>query len=394
LAVPVVLPFGYLIALKKKEDKDYFQRFGFIMFPKQANKSVWFHCASVGEVRSLKHLSSVFRRRFPDTEIIISTTTATGKNVAEKEIKPFAAFLLPVENFIAIAHIITYMNVKAVVIVDTELWPNLIMCSSKYSKLYLINGRISDKSLRGYKRVSKLAGGLLGRFTYIFTKSDVDTDKFAELKGSDENIITLGNIKYSAAPAEPDLTKIAHLLDKPFIAAASTHRGEEEFTAEAFMKSGFKGRLVIAPRHLNRVSECLAVLKKCGLNPCALTDFRPEADAVVVDMFSQLEALYTKAEKIFVGGSIADVGGHNIFEALQFRKNTITGPNMHNFAEIHDAALRHSVSSVVTTVEELAEKFGLTAAEGDFDSFFAETERSAEERLNGFMEKLESEIAD
>ena len=96
--VPAAVPAGYLVALKKKEDEDYFERFGFITMPEPAERSVWFHCASVGEVRSLKSVVDFIGDEFPDIKIIISTTTASGKRMAETELDPYFSFLLPVEN--------------------------------------------------------------------------------------------------------------------------------------------------------------------------------------------------------------------------------------------------------------------------------------------------------
>ncbi|MGE4497476.1 MAG: 3-deoxy-D-manno-octulosonic acid transferase [Deferribacterales bacterium] len=394
LIIPVAVPLGFLFALRKKEDADYFQRFGFITFPEPPAKTVWFHCASVGEVRSLKQLINAFRRRYPDAEFMISTTTATGKAIAEKELKPYFAFLLPIENPIAISYILYCMNVKAAVIIDTELWPNFITGTSKHVPLFLVNARISDRSLGGYMKIRRVISPLLHKFEHIFTKSDEDTARFAALKGNSENITTLGNIKFSDFDDEPDLSLIKPLTDMPFAAAASTHKGEETAVINAFLKSGFQGRLVIAPRHLNRTAECLSLLKSSGLRACTLTEFDPGCNAVVADIFGQLEALYKTADRIFIGGSIANVGGHNIFEALRFGRHAAVGRNMQNFREIYELAVKYNLITTVEDEDGLAAFFSSPEPEGDFSGFRAEVQASADTRLFKFLEAMKVALAD
>ncbi|QAR34205.1 3-deoxy-D-manno-octulosonic acid transferase [Geovibrio thiophilus] len=394
IIIPFAVPLGFLFALKKKEDADYFQRFGFITFPEPPAKTVWFHCASVGEVRSLKQLINAFRRRYPDAEFIISTTTATGKAIAEKELKPYFAFLLPIENPIAIPYILYCMNVRATVIIDTELWPNFITSTSKHAPLFLVNARISDRSLGGYMRIRRIISPLLHKFEHIFTKSDEDTARFAAIKGDSANISTLGNIKFSEFEGEPDLSVIKPITDKPFIVAASTHKGEETAVINAFLASGFDGRLVIAPRHLHRTEECLSLLKSAGLNPCALTGFDPCCSAVVADVFGQLEALYRTADRIFIGGSITNIGGHNIFEALRFGRHVAVGPNMQNFREIYELAAEYRLVTTAANEHELAEFFSSPEPEGNFEGFRAEVQASADERLGRFLEAMKVALID
>ncbi len=128
-------------------------------------------------IRSLKSTIEFITEEFPDVKIIISTTTATGKKMAQAELDPYFAFLLPIENSMSIDHIIDYMNIKAVFIVDTELWPNFIRIASKTSRLFLLNGRISDRTFNSYQRFSFLFRRLLNKFETIYTKSPEDTEK-------------------------------------------------------------------------------------------------------------------------------------------------------------------------------------------------------------------------
>ena len=386
--VPIAVPVGYIIALKRKEDEDYFQRFGMINFPEPTEKSIWFHCASVGEVRSLKSALEYIRTEFPDIDIIISTTTATGKRMANAELEPYFAFLLPLENSMAIDHIIDYMNVKAVFIVDTELWPNMIRIAAKRSKLYLLNGRISDKTFENYKRFSFLFRRLLSKFEIIFTKSDEDTDKFATIKGDKNNIVTMGNIKFQSRAEKIDSGIFNFIRNHRIFAAASTHAPEEETIIKAFVKQNRCDRMVLAPRHINRAQDAVKMCREYGLSASLLAERDGATDVVVIDRFGTLEELFIFSEKVFIGGSLNDTGGHNIFEALQFEKITCTGPNMKNFQEISELADKYGVRIVVENEEEFAEFLDNECEKADFDGFFEALDSDKASKLEHIKEVL------
>jgi len=368
--VPLAVPLGYLIALKRREEEDYFERFGFITFPEPSQKTVWLHCASVGEVRSLKPVTEHIKVSFPDVKIIISTTTATGKKMARAELEPYFAFLLPIENSMSISYIIDYMNVKAVLIVDTELWPNMIRIASKKSRLFLINGRISDRTFKSYRRFSFIFRRLINKFETIYTKSERDTEKFAKIKGSSADIYTLGNIKFQNRAENIDSGIFNYLKNRKIFAAASTHHGEEAVVLEAFKYNNTCDKLVLAPRHINRVKEVQRLSESFGFSVSLLAERDASTDVVIIDRFGTLEELYANSEKIFIGGSLNETGGHNIFEALQFEKSVCVGPNMFNFQEINDLAKECGVLKTVSSAGELRNCIQSEKSAGKFEKFF------------------------
>lgn len=372
IIIPFALPIGYLIALKKGEDKDFFQRLGFISFPEEAQKSVWFHCASVGEVRSLKIVTDMVSKEFPDMKILVSTTTATGKAEAEKTIDGCFAFLLPLENPMAVEHIISYMNVKALVIIDTELWPSLISAASKRTRLFLFNARISDRTFRSYKRFGFIFGRLLSKFDTIYTKSEEDTERFTAITDKKNNIVTLGNIKFQTRKPMPEKDIFAYLDGLSIFAAASTHAGEEKTAIEAFKKAGTQDRIVIAPRHKNRTQDVVYAAKEAGLTVSTLSEKDASTQAVVVDRFGTLEELYGLSDRIFVGGSMNGTGGHNIYEALQFEKTVCVGTNMSNFEEIYQKAAAHGTVTTVKNVDEMVQYLVNGIENPDFGGLFDE----------------------
>lgn len=393
-AVPLAVPVGYLIALRRKEDEDFFERFGFITFPAPPEKTLWFHCASVGEVRSLKSLADFIAEEFPDMKIMISTTTATGKRMAATELEPYFTFLLPLENSLSISYILDYMNVKAVFIVDTELWPNMIRMSSARSRLFMINGRISDKTYRNYMKLSFVFRRLLNKFEHIFTKSAEDTEKFSNIKGTDKGISTLGNIKFSRRAEKIDSGIFNFLKNHRVFAAASTHCGENETILNAFAGQILCDRMVIAPRHINKVDEIAELARQKGFSVSLLAERDSSCDIIIVDRFGTLEELYVMADKIFIGGSLDSTGGHNIFEALQFEKEVCTGPNMSNFKEIQDIAAQFGVTSVINSAEELSAYINSEPEQKDFEKFFEALDTDKNTKLSQLREVLKSVSAD
>ena len=331
---------GYFIMRKKNKHQYYWERFGFIKIDDfKPEKTIWFHCASVGEVRSIKKITDTLRQTHPECSIIISTMTATGRQTAIDYIKADKAFLLPIENSRAVSVIISYMNVSLLVIVDTELWPNLIYTASDKVPVFLINGRISDKTFKTYKRFSFIFKKVLNRFTAIMTKSQLDEERFREILGSSNKVITAGNIKFQERKNKADVKTIKELENIKFFLAASTHKGEEEEIISWFDKNmlGFD-KFIFVPRHIERAAEVKEIIERNGFSAGLYSNNDFSKQVVIIDTFGMLEGLYLMADKIFIGGSLKKIGGHNIYEALQFEKIIAVGKYMFSFQEIFDTA--------------------------------------------------------
>ncbi|MCA1926864.1 MAG: 3-deoxy-D-manno-octulosonic acid transferase [Calditerrivibrio sp.] len=389
LSIPIILPLGYIFAWKKGEDKDYFERFGYIKLGKKLENSIWFHCASVGEVRSIKSLINIIRQQYKDIGIIISTTTATGKKIAISEINPDISFLLPVENSVAISHIIDITGTKIFFIVDTEIWPNLIRTVSKKIPLYLINGRLSDGSAKRYAFFKLFFKNTFNRFTKIYTKSSDDAQKFISIIGPTEKVIPVGNIKFYNISVPVNLGIIP--AGKRLFVAGSTHRGEEEVILNSYLaiqEEDIFDQLILAPRHLNRVEEVENLCVKKGLKAARFGKYYSEADVVIVDVFGILEYIYSVASKIFVGGSMVAIGGHNIFEALQFRKVVAVGKHMDNFLEIYQLAKRYNLVVDISNGDDMLKFLRCNDIKTDFDGFFEEIDKRGREILKPILSDI------
>lgn len=378
--MPFVALFGYFIMKRKNKAGYYLERFGFIKVKDfNPEKSIWFHCASVGETRSIKPIVEYIRENYKDFSIIVSTMTATGRNEALNFIGADKAFLLPIENPPAVSNIIKTMNVKLMVIVDTELWPDLIYTASSIINVFLINARISDKTFKTYKRFSFIFKPLLKRFSCIMTKSQLDTDRFYEILKSDKNLITAGNIKFQARKNKEDVSLIEEFKDKRFFLMASTHAEEESEILSWFSSSMLQfDKIVIAPRHIERCEEILSIAEKAGYSSGLYSKNQFDKDVIIIDAFGKLEGLYILADKIFIGGSIKKIGGHNIYEALQFKKEVAVGPNMFSFAEIYNIAKKHKIVYEISSREDAISWLQCKNEdkEQNFKDFFEEIDKS------------------
>ena len=395
ILTPVLSIAGYFILRRKNKHQYYWERFGFIKVDDfKPVKSVWFHCASVGEVRSIKKIADILRQNNPEISIVVSTMTSTGRQTAIDYIKADKAFLLPVENSRAVSMIISYMNVSVLVIVDTELWPNLIFTASNQVPVFLINGRISDKTYKTYKRFKFIFKSVLKRFSAIMTKSELDEERFVTILGKSSKIITAGNIKFQERKTKDSVKTIKELDNVKFFLAASTHKGEEEIIISWFdsKMEGFD-KLIFVPRHIERSAEVKEIIEKQGYTVSLYSENDFSKQVIIIDAFGLLEGLYVTADKIFIGGSLKEIGGHNIYEALQFEKTVAVGKYMFSFKEIFDEAKKFGLVTVINNKEE-ALHFLLTLEQNNnFIDFFNRIDKINQNTVSTITETINAVIS-
>lgn len=394
ILTPVLSIAGYFILRKKNKHQHYWERFGFIRIDDfKPVKSIWFHCASVGEVRSIKKIVDTLRQDNEDISIIISTMTATGRQIAIDYIKADKAFLLPIENSRAVSMIISYMNVSVLVIVDTELWPNLIFTASNQVPVFLINGRISDKTYKTYKRFKFIFKSVLKRFSAIMTKSELDEERFANILGKSSKIITAGNIKFQERKSKDNVKTIKELENVKFFLAASTHKGEEEIIISWF-ENEMKGfdKLIFVPRHIERSAEVKEIIEKQGYSVSLYSENDFSKQVIIIDAFGLLEGLYVLADKIFIGGSLKEIGGHNIYEALQFEKTVSVGKYMFSFKEIFDEAKEFGLVTVINNKEEALEFLLKLEENNNFIDFFNRIDKINQDTVSTITDTINAVI--
>ena len=337
-------------------------------------KNIWIHAVSVGEVMAVLPLIKLIRERHPDYRIVITTVTETG-NSAAKRIKrdDEIVLFLPFDITFVIKKVIRYIAPIVLIIVETELWPNLIReIARSRIKIFLVNGRISDNSLGKYRLIKPLLKNMLAKISLFFMQTEEQRIRIISLGADASRVTVSGNMKFdnvsSNDSSKQDKEKIRLLLgldacDRLFI-AGSTHPGEEEIVLNSYieLKEKFSNlRLLIAPRHIDRAKEIQRLIIDLGLIPVFVSSLfgassnATNKDILILDTIGQLRSFYNIAETAFVGGSLIKRGGQNMIEPAAFAKPLLLGPHTDNFRDIVEMFLKNSAIIVVEDEEALTE---------------------------------------
>lgn len=317
---------------------------------------IWLHCVSVGEARAAQSLVRALLGKFPSSLLVVSTTTVTGQKVAQEIFsgQASAVFYFPIDWGWTVRRALRAIRPSVVLIMETELWPRLFReCQRKQIPVALMNGRISDKSFRRYQWIRSFIHQVLNDLTLAVMQSPADAQRIKDLGLSEDRVIVSGNVKFDSANVATNQAVTREIRRrfnftgaKPLILAASTHGPEEEVLLAALRR--IRGihpdaRLLLAPRHPERFQEVAGLLASSGFTWARRSEQESAQDAncdvVLLDTIGELGAAYPLADLVFVGGSIAPHGGHNVIEPAAQGLCTITGPHTHNFSWVTNAML-------------------------------------------------------
>jgi 3-deoxy-D-manno-octulosonic-acid transferase len=325
---------GYPVALR--------ERFGFVRLAPGVDR-FWVHAVSVGEVMAAVPLVQAMRARWPEVEMVVSTVTGTGAEVARARLGEAArVFAFPLDLPGATRRAVARVHPRCFVALETELWPNLLRALARARiPAALANGRISDRSYRRYRMVRSLFRWVLAQVGLFAMQSDEDARRVISLGAAPERVVVTGNLKMEI-PAEVTgaaelWRRLLHLGADRVIVAGSTHRGEEGPVLDAYLDARSRRkealRLVLAPRHPERLEEVEALVRARGLALVRRSRIvaGPPVDVIVLDTVGELAGIYAVADVIFVGGSLVPAGGHNVIEAALHAKPVLFGPHMTNF---------------------------------------------------------------
>lgn len=315
---------------------------------------VWIHAVSVGETYVALRFMEEWRRVRPDVAFVMSVNTSTARTLAGKSLDPRDVLVyFPLDFPAVIRRVLGMIQPRMLVLTECEFWPNLIrMAGLRHCPVLLINGRMSDRSFRGYSRVRRLFTPVLQRVDRLCVQGDRDRLRYLELGVQAERVVTTGSAKYDVALKEPGSPeKAAQILGMAGMSSSdlillggSTWPGEEEVLLDYFTEA--RGRypalkLVLVPRHAERREEVVAAIRRRGLvysqrsTGLAVAAGSP-VDVLLVDTTGELRHLYTAATVIFVGKSLTQHGGQNMIEPAVCGKPVVVGPNLENFADIAD----------------------------------------------------------
>ena len=334
---------------------------------------VWFHAVSVGEVLQLEPMISECRRLWPSLQILVTTTTATGHRLACERFVDCHVDWFPLDFSWAVHRALRRIRPDLVVLVELELWPNFILAAHRKGiPLALVNGRVSESSFAGYRRLRWLFSRLLSRFDQLVAQNTIYAKRLEELGGAPQHIQVSGSIKYDRIETRrdnPDTQELAASLGiaqrSPVFVAGSTQDPEERLAIEAWAiarQTHPDLRLVLVPRHPERFDEVAETVVSMGhplLRRSRVTEqtaLQTNSPVVLLDSVGELAACWGLADVAFVGGSLTNRGGQNMIEPAAYGAAVLFGPNTQNFQDVVDDLLERGGARVVADGPSLASR--------------------------------------
>lgn len=323
---------------------------------------IWVHAASIGEIVATKAVVDEIKRELSDYEIVLSVLSLSGYRMAKQVVdKADYIIFFPLDLFWAIKYLINLIKPIAIVIVETEIWPNFIKRAYQQQiPIIFVNGRISDRSIKKYRKVKFFMKSLLEKVTLLCMQSQHDAHYIEEMGADPAKVIVTGNTKYDFVHPEfnehnlAELKQIYNIAEDDFvIVAGSTHEGEEKLLLNAYvdlLKIKPQAKFIIAPRDIGRRHEllnlCLEFNLEAELRSNLSVNNNATKNIIILDSIGELGKVYALASFVFVGGSLVPIGGHNILEAAIFEKPIIVGEHMFNFKDIYH--LLNSSKAIIT----------------------------------------------
>lgn len=343
---PFIWLYVHYRRLKSLDDQNRFkERFGIPSIARPNGRIVWFHSASVGETLSLRSFVNEWHLRYPEDNILITTTTITAAKIVKDQFQNVATHqFVPFDIKLWVNRFLNYWNPDQAFFVDSELWPNILYtCNQRNIPLILLNARLSDRSYKRWKKVPILAKSLLNQFKLCLAPGAETEERLKSLGAI--NVGRMANLKFSVPPLPINQTYVDYFspfFDQKHVwIAASTHPGEEEliFNVHKILKEKLPNLLtIIAPRHPHRANTLAKMASTQNLVfptlASALSEFAQNSDGLIIDEIGQLGTFYTLSNIVFMGGSLVPHGGHNPIEPIHFKKPVFYGIHMHNFREV------------------------------------------------------------
>ncbi len=411
LAVFLLLPLAFLHLLwRARRQTAYLRHWGerlgiYGERPASATPVIWIHAVSVGETHAAAALVTLLRARYPDHAIVFSHTTPTGRATSEQLFGDRVERLyLPYDTPGAVRRFLRHVRPVLGVIMETELWPNLIAaCQWSEIPLLLVNARLSARSARRYAQLPRLTGEALRGLTAIAAQSEEDARRLTELGAQD--VMVSGNLKFDLTPA-PALVERGQgwrhdwqgATGRRILLAASTREGEEELILDALRRAPIeKLLLLIVPRHPQRFDQVAELTDRKGYKLQRRSSgegLAAETEVLLGDSMGEMAAYYAASDLAFIGGSLLPYGCQNLIEACAVGTPVLLGPSTYNFAWAAEAALACGCARQIGSAEELLalaaslladsaalEKMGVAGLE------FSTRHRGASERTLALLEK-------
>lgn len=361
----IVLPVVFFIRVIQKKDvaswKIKLSNFNLPENFNEGRKTIMIHGVSVGEIVSLEKLFKRVKLIFPDCNLVITTGTKTGQEIAKKKAGNLADFItyFPLDIPSSVKSFLDKINPDVILITETEIWPVFAYEAAKENiPLYIINGRMSDESYKSYEALKPFFKNVLSLYSGIFTQSEIDKMRLINCGADEKKVEVMKNLKFDVDKFEVNLD--LNKGSSKVLIAGSTHRGEDEIVLETFKKLKEKNidvKLLLAPRHITRCGGVEELIKKFNFsyNLYSKNPSFENVDILLLNVMGELAKLYAISDIAFIGGSFNNTGGHNPLEAIIFNKPVISGPSIKNFRDIYAILSTNSSAKVVKNKEEFFE---------------------------------------
>ncbi len=390
------------------------QRLGKIRRRRPDKPCLWLHAVSVGEVNASRTLIAALRDQLPDFEILLTSTTDTGRARAlalyEKEL---AVSYFPFDLSCVMARAFSQIRPAAVLLMELEVWPNLAQIAlTKGIPVIVINGRLSDKSFPRYRKIKKITRWMFRKVTLVLAQTDEYACRFIDLGCPPSCVRVTGSLKYDTAqtdgavPGADRLAEQINLGDNPLWVAGGTGPGEEKFILDVFRQlkqdPQFESlRLAVIPRKPERFDEVAALIEQAGLRFIRYSQLKQQdtaaADAppvVLGDTMGDLKKFYALAVVVFVGRTLTPMGGSDMMEPAALGKCTLFGPHTFNFKQTVRALLDENGAIEVKNEQELLRQTQKCLREPDFAAKIAAAGQAVIRKNQGATQKTVSAIRD
>ena len=367
----LLLPFLFLrLWLRGRQAPAYRQRWKERMAwgyrPGTLKNSLWVHAVSVGETLAAVPMIERLLADYPETPLLVTTTTPTGSErvkalFGDRVTHVYCPWELPT----ALNRFLRAFDPKTVIVLETELWPNLCAAVKRHgAKLMLMNGRLSEKSYRGYRKFPRLVRPMMARFDALAVQTPVEAKRYVALGAWPERVHAIGSVKFDMSlddavrQAAGDLR--AAIGERPVWIAASTHPGEDEpvlAAHKALLETAPQTLLMLVPRHPERFDSVAQLVRQQGLGLARRSKqdtIAADTQVYLADTMGELLMLFGVADVAFVGGSLVPVGGHNLLEPAGWGKPVLTGPHLHNFTAISNLLDDAGALTLVDNADALA----------------------------------------
>ena len=378
------LPIFSLLTKKKGYSLNFSDR----IYPKSSDNReyIWFHCASVGELNLAKPLIEKLKEK---NNILITVFSPRGLDFGRKIFPDTTVIPVPFDLTLSVKKFLNSYRIKAGIIVEEEYWFNLITYSSKKFPVISVNSRVSKNSFNRYKKFYFFYRYIFNSFNQFLVRSKTDLEYLKKLVKDNKKLKLCGDLKYLSSISKKDI--YLEKNNKKLILLASSHRGEEELLIKVFLalKKKFKDlALLIAPRHLDRLGEIKDLLKRYSLDYSLRTDTKKvNGDVYILNTLGELSGIYKYADVVVMGGTFTDIGGHNILEAIYYKKPVIVGSYTYKIndlvKEFEKIGFVKRANSEIE-LEKILEKLLNTNLKIDFS-----LEERGKEILNCYLKNLE-----